>query len=221
MSDSNACQIFVRFETADEFEGNVQGSGQDRGLFLPLAPGSAVGRKASIWISVMEFQATGNLSGTIMWRRMRSGGKTLPQGQFISLEPSELDHLDRLVDYLKHAPEGHTRRHHERYPFVSRATLSAFNQSYSATTRNISERGAQVVVSGPKLLAGQDIKVQLQLSHAIGARVDLNSVVAWSETTEQTTSAGIAFSKNDKELARLASEIARVKRALSRRWVSR
>lgn len=219
MAESKACQIFVRFKTAEDFEEIIQGEGPDRGLFVPIEPSCGVGRQASIWISVVQFQATGNLCGTVLWRRLRPGGKALPAGQFITLEAAELRHLDRLVDYLKRAPESHSRRNHERYPFVTRATLSAFNRSYSATTRNISERGAQIILHGTKLLPGQDIDVQLQLGHAIGASVALKSVVAWSEASEKETVAGLTFRKDDRELARLAGEIERVRQALRNRWV--
>lgn len=219
MAAGHACQIFTRFQTAEDFEAIIQGEGPDRGLLVPLEPHCEVGREASIWVSVVQFQATGNLCGTVLWRRLRPAGKALPAGQFIALEANELKHLDRLVDYLKRAPESHSRRHHERFPFVTRATLSAFNRSYPATTRNISQRGAQIVLTGTRLLPGQDIDVQLQLSHAIGAMVDLKSVVAWSETSDDQTSAGLTFRKDDRELARLADEIARVRKALRSRWV--
>ena len=133
------------------------------------------------------------LRATVTWRRVRAGGKKLPQGIFAALDFYERDRLKGIVQYFSESDKLRERREHERLPLLVSARYQTAQGEYPSTTRDLSRGGAFLHCTGPLLQVGTRFPLRLYLQELDGKELELEAEVAWVDVFQAHKGMGIAF----------------------------
>jgi Tfp pilus assembly protein PilZ len=188
-------QFFLTFESAEDFDRSLERRGEDTGFFFPSTRPLKVGTRVTISVSIKGIKKPVFVTGRVVWRRHRSGGKNLPVGLFVALMDRERARLDALVEYLADAPQAKDKRKHFRYPIILPARYRTAKGEYDSETRDLSRGGAFLRCMGPLLTVGSPVSIMLFLDGKEGKGLPVEAQVAWIDYFDETKGMGVQFQR--------------------------
>ena len=191
----------AQFDSANAFQQAFAARGDDVGLFLSTGLDLPLGERVVIKALVAKQPEPVYLDGLVAWRRMRSRGRSLPRGLFVTLSGTARRRFDATVYYLSRNDRSSEGRAHARFPVFSQAEYRTNRGDHPAEIRDISMGGAFLQLQGPLLKVGAHTVVTVNFQNE---SIQLQAKVVRFDPTPGSPGLAVSFNPGQSALKRLS-----------------